>query len=220
MDRIEMSKKMTLIDLINKRINPNCSEIIAKLPSYERMLEVRGARDEIRKFDITKKTRKLIEYLLDQHLYDETISIQTDSHPKGAREEMQWVAENFIEHKVLLNDIPPLLFVENDGGGGNWDAVERSWDLAKLTAIGALTEEEVKEWDDVIWSCPNEIKLSEQCKRCLDGIPENDCQDKERFLKRLVGECDGIPGKEYIEIFYEILNRELQKEKKVVDKSE
>ena len=150
--------------------------------------------------------------MAEHYIYDEVTSVMTDSNGEECTEWYVPAAKQFIENGIPLSKIPDLEYVDNPGGGGNWDAIERSWDLAKLMAAELINEKEFAEWNENLWMNPTEIALTEQCRECLKGKPDNNCPDKENSLKRIVGECKGLPGITYEEQFNKLMEETYEKE--------
>jgi hypothetical protein len=160
---------------INMILNPSCSTIVCRVPIYERG-----------KFN-----------------YGDGEEFSTDMYPNGA-------INSFIEKiKEMKNNglknidvIPDLEFVDNEGGGGHWDYVEKSWQIAQLYGAGILSEEKAMELDDDAWCKGTELIMMEKCQKCFEEYPKKEC---ENIVKRLVGECKGIFKKtifDYIEEQY------------------
>jgi hypothetical protein len=142
-------------------LNPSCSVIVCKVPIYEKGKFNYGDKEEF----------------------------PTDSYPNGA---IDYFIEIIKETKNKgikdIKAIPDLEYVDNLGGGGNWDYVEKSWQIAKLCGAGILSEEKAMKLDDDTWGKGADPVLIKECERCFNEKPNNNC---ENIVKRLVGECEG-----------------------------
>lgn len=185
---------------------------MARLPSYDRYAEAQEIINEIKKTNVKKDLKEKIQATLEVYMYDETVYIGTDSYPNKATHTFPYEAKRFGEAGLSFSQIPDVEFVDNPGGGGHWDYVERAWEAAKLFAIGMLTEEELNDWDKKLWTEADSIVREKMCEACLDGEANKDCPYPEKLMKRLVGECQGFPGETVEEQFDELIKKAKKQE--------
>lgn len=111
------------------KLFPNCSEIVWRL-------------------NIPKKsTREDILRALEGR-EKETIETDTATFPNCCVEDMLNLLENYngdIEEVVLD-------YVDNLGGGGNWNYVEECFETAKKCFKGEITREEAINEENVLWN--------------------------------------------------------------------
>jgi len=187
---------------------------VARLPSYDRYTEAQEVITDIKKTNAKKDLKEKIKAMLDVYIYDEVAYIGTDNYPNEATHTFPHEAKRFGDGGISFSKIPDIEFVDNPGGGGHWDYVVRSWDLAKLFAIGMLTEEEMKKWDERLWTEADVIIREEMCKKCLRGEANKDCPYPDKLMKRLVGECQGFPGETVEEQFDKLVEKAKEQEDK------
>jgi len=117
---------------------------------------------------------------------EDTMMIHTDNYPNGAIDMFLDEVEQYPQAKGTkdMSIFPELEYVENNGGGGDWEYVELCWSIAKLYGIGMVkTREEAIELDE------GEPTMEPKCTTCLkEKEPNQSCKD---FVKRVVGECKG-----------------------------
>jgi hypothetical protein len=157
-------------------LNPNCSEIICRLPTLASF----------------KRSRELLE-----SCYKEThrdFRLATNTYPNGALETFIAEAKRFLKVVGNISEFPELGFVDNIGGGGHFESVEASWKVAQLYVWGMFKDwEAANEFDDKL-DC-NERIIIDACKACLNN---NNIDAKcSEYVRRVIGECEGISKETY-----------------------
>lgn len=113
-------------------LNPNCSEIVWRLKGYRR-----AGRNE---FIVDTSMGDAVE-----HLY--------------AMTELLEEAKDIGKKKIDTLDI---VYVDNEGGGGNWDYVEMLFKIAKAVASGKISSEKGNEIADKAWSGERDFEELEE----------------------------------------------------------
>lgn len=168
-------------------LNPNCSTIVCALPTIGNVKTAEKILAKLYKSDLDQKTKDDMKNILYEWSYDERYEVCTESYPNGAIDDFMHCAEQLKNDFTDFKSFPEPRYVDNLGGGGHWEYVEMCWRIAKLYAFGKLTEDEAKEMDEANGTGP---VLNDECEDCLKkNNIRKDCRD---YVKRMVGECEGI----------------------------
>ncbi|MEM2618259.1 MAG: hypothetical protein QW356_02055 [Candidatus Hadarchaeales archaeon] len=74
-------------------------------------------------------------------LDDEELRVFTDSHPNE-------LLDFLLSHKEPISAVE---YLDNIGGGGDWDYIERMVEIHKYFAEGRITGEQLEELDEFVW---------------------------------------------------------------------
>jgi hypothetical protein len=72
----------------------------------------------------------------------------TDGYPNDCVESMASILDELNDKEVKQ---ATLTFVDNNGGGGNWDYVEKCFEIAQKLALGKITEKEAVKLERKLW---------------------------------------------------------------------
>jgi hypothetical protein len=78
------------------------------------------------------------------------VETDTASYPNNCVENMIDYIQEEIEDGVKLKNIE-LEFVDNIGGGGNWEFVEACWEIALQYCRGKITKDEALKQEENLW---------------------------------------------------------------------
>lgn len=158
-------------------LNPSCSVIVCRIPLYED----------------------------GEFKYSDNEEFSTDTYPNGAIEYFISIIKRMKENGLKnMSEIPKLDYVDNQGGGGHWDYIEKSWQIAILYGAGIMAEKKALELDDETWGKGADPILVEECKKCFLEKPKKEC---ENIVKRMVGECKG----KFEKTLYEYIDEQYKK---------
>lgn len=128
-------------------LNPSCSVIVCRIPLYKK-----------NKFE-----------------YSDNEEFCTDSYPNGTIDCFISIVKEMKEKGLKkMSEIPELDYVDNEGGGGNWDYIEKAWQIAILYGSGEINEEQAMKMDDDLWNDESEKVLTDICKKCFSENPKKD----------------------------------------------
>jgi hypothetical protein len=149
---------------------------------------------EIEGSDMKQSAKDGLKEVVAEWSFNDRFEIGTDMYPNDAIEIFLPKAKELGKGAKTIKDFPELGCVDNAGGGGNWDYVEASWQVAQLYALKKFENaEKAKEFDKLLWEEGNDPVLVDECKICIeDNKIKNECRD---YVKRVVGECKGINRK-------------------------
>ncbi len=116
---------------MNETLFPSCSEIIWRL-------------------NIDKSTK---EKIIDELEGNEggTCGTQTDSFPNGCLGDIIMLLEEAKEDGKDIKNVE-IEYVDNRGGGGNWDFVEECFEIAKAHIGGKISRGKADELEEKIWN--------------------------------------------------------------------
>lgn len=118
---------------MNKMLNPNCSEIVWRL-------------------NIKRSGKN--EYSTDTSTYpNDSLNIMIDllEEAKGnIKGETKDLRKKIVKALEGIKDVE-IEFVDNSGGGGHWDTVEKTFKIAKACVQGKITREKAEELDKKCW---------------------------------------------------------------------
>jgi hypothetical protein len=173
--------------------------------------KARSILARIDKAEIEEKLKKDIVEYIDGNKDSEQWSVMTDSgYPEWLIECLTSHARSLLPVVDSFSEFPELGCVV---GEGDWDSVERVWDVAKLRVWNVIeSDEDAADLDKCLWD--EEPPLAEECRLCLKK--ENVKTDCDQYVRFVVGECKGKRDENVSA--EEVLNR-LLKEAKNVPKS-
>ncbi len=115
----------------NEILNPSCSEIVWRL-------------------NIDKSTKeKIIDELGGND--GETSKTQTDNFPNDCLADIIMLLREAKEDGKDINNVE-IEYVDNSGGGGNWDFVEDCFEIAKAYLKGKISRKEADKLEEDIWN--------------------------------------------------------------------
>ena len=113
-----------------EELYPNCSEIVWRL-------------------DMPKNTKEKIIKALEENDDEDIYRTQTDTFPNYCLSDMFMLFEE-VKGKDRINEIK-LVYIDNEGGGGNWGYVEECFEIAKRYSKGEITKKEAKKLENKSW---------------------------------------------------------------------
>ena len=130
---------------MNEILNPSCSEIIWRL-------------------NIDKSTK---EKIIDELEGNEggTCGTQTDSFPNSCLTDIIILLEEAKEIGKDINNVE-IEYVDNSGGGGNWDFVEDCFKIAKAYIKGKISRKKADELEEKIWN-GDDIDIELELNKCI-----------------------------------------------------
>jgi hypothetical protein len=175
-------------------LNPNCSTIVCSLPTVMSLKKAKAMLKDIEDSNMTKSAKDGLKEVIAEWSFNDRFEIGTDMYPNEAIDIFLSKAKELAKGAKTIKDFPQLGCVDNAGGGGNWDYVEASWEVAQLYALKKFeNEEKAKDFDKLLWEEGNDPVLVDECKICIDDNKlRTECRD---YVKRVVGECKGINRK-------------------------
>lgn len=75
-------------------------------------------------------------------------NIMTDTYPNGCFDEMLSALNDAKDRNFNLKQV---FLIEGDSNGGNWEYVEKCFEIAKRVARGKITEEKGRAIDEKKW---------------------------------------------------------------------
>jgi len=154
---------------MEKILNPNCSEVAVRLPLEAAIEDKNDILLKLEKTNLDEETKNKLCRILDASIYEEDgWSWLTDSLDPGiVLDDMLSGLGEWSTRKP--DDIPELKFTGDDGGGGgDYDYVEKVYDIARMVAAGHLTREQAEYLDNILWENGSEKaeRVDLEIERC------------------------------------------------------
>jgi hypothetical protein len=121
-------------DMKKGMIYPNCSEIVWK---------INGTNVK------RSKKKKILDSLEGQSKLNK-FETDTATYPNSCLSNMIWEMERAKNDGAKLDEMS-LVYVDNCGGGGNWDYVEKCFDVAMDFMKGKIGKSEAESREDKLW---------------------------------------------------------------------
>ncbi len=136
---------------MNEILNPSCSEIVWRL-------------------NIDKSTK---EKIIDELEENEggTCGTQTDGFPNSCLDDIITLFEEAKENGKDINKVE-LEYVDNCGGGGNWDFVENCFEIAKVYLEGRISREKADKLEEDYWNKGDEMDMELELNRFKENKNE------------------------------------------------